>query len=67
MLLSIVFAILVAVIVGLVCIFGGRMLQSAGNVPFLAAAGSFLEQYAWVIGLVAGLLYFLTNGSFHIK
>jgi hypothetical protein len=53
----VVIAILVACIVGLVCVFAGRMLKAAG-VPFLVAAGGFLEQFAWGIGLIAGLWFY---------
>jgi hypothetical protein len=31
------------------------------NIPPLAAAGGFLEEYGWAIGLVAALLVFFTG------
>jgi hypothetical protein len=63
MLESILIAIIVAVVVGLVLLLVGRLIASTGSgVPILAAIGGFLEQFCWVIGLIAGLLYFITGG-----
>lgn len=65
MLESIILAVVVAVVVGLICILIGRLIESAGpSVPLLATLGGFLSQYAWVIGLLAGLLFFFGGGSF---
>lgn len=62
MLETILLAILVAVIVGLVCLLLGKVLASLA-VPPAAAVGGFLVQYCWVIGVVAGLWYFVSGGD----
>lgn len=50
-------ALVVAVVVGLVCILGGSLLVTM-NVPPATAVGGFLNSYAWGIGLVAGFYYY---------
>ena len=62
-LVSIVIAIVVACIIGLVLLFIGRVLQAL-TIPIAVMVGSFLEQWCWVIGLLCGILFFLTGGSF---
>jgi hypothetical protein len=32
-------------------------------IAFLVAAGGFLEQFAWGIGLIAGLWWFVSGGG----
>lgn len=59
---TLLLAVVVAVAVGLVCLLLGKVLESLG-VPPAAAVGSFLTQYCWVIGVVAGLWYFITGGD----
>ncbi len=61
MIQRIVTAILIAVAVGLVCLLLGLLLRSLG-VPPAAVVGAFLTGYAWVIGLLAGLFYFVRGG-----
>jgi hypothetical protein len=56
----IVIALIIAIVVGLLCILVGKLLK-AMSVPPAAAAGDFLETYAWAIGLVAGLWAFVTG------
>lgn len=62
MLESILLAVIVAVIVGLVLLLIGRLIAAAGSsVPMLATLGWFLDQYCWVIGLLVGLLFFVSG------
>lgn len=65
MLNLIILAIIVGVVVALICLLLGKVVQSAGAAaPPFAAVGGFLVQFCWVIGLIAGLLFFVTGGSF---
>lgn len=60
---AIITAVIVAVIVGLVLLLIGKLIAAAGStVPLLAALGAFLDQYCWVIGLLVGLLFFVSGG-----
>jgi hypothetical protein len=62
---SIVLAIIVAVVVALLLLLIGRLLVSmASGVPALVAIGGFLAQYCWVIGLLAGILWFIGGDAF---
>jgi hypothetical protein len=61
MIMRVVYAVVVAVVVGLACILLGVLLNALG-VPPATAVGGFLTAYAWVIGALAGLLYFLRGG-----
>lgn len=61
MIMRIVMAVVVAVVVGLICILLGTLLNALG-VPPATAVGGFLLAYAWVIGILAGLIYFLRGG-----
>ena len=61
---EIIVAIAVVVIVALVCKFVGRMVKNTGAAaPPLVTAGGFLDEFAWVIGLVAGVLWFVLGGK----
>ena len=57
----IIMAVIVAIVVGLICLLLGILLSSLG-VPPAAAVGGFLTAYAWVIGVLAGLIHFLRGG-----
>jgi hypothetical protein len=62
---AVVLAIIVAVIVGLVLYGVGMFVKAMGGAaPPLAAIGDFLMRFCWVIGLLAGLLYFF-GGARH--
>lgn len=61
MISRIVMAIVVAVLVGLGCLLLGMVLNSL-NVPPAEAVGRFLTQYAWVVGILAGLIHFFRGG-----
>lgn len=63
MLDSLIVAVAVLIIVGLVCLLLGKILSAVG-IPFVTAIGEFLTQWAWVIGLAAGLLSFATGANF---
>jgi predicted transporter len=58
----IVIAVIIAIAVGLLCIFLGRVVKSM-NVPIAVTVGSFLEQFGWVLGVLAGIYYFATGGD----
>ena len=57
---NVVIAIIVACVIGLLCVLFGRILQATG-VPPVAAVGGFFEQYAWAIGILAGLWALVTG------
>lgn len=63
MLMRIGYAIVVGIIVGLVCLFLGVILATL-DVPPVTAIAKFLTQWAWPIGVLAGLLWFFGNGRF---
>ena len=60
MLERIVLAVIIAVVIGLVCILVARLLKAV-NVPPAEAVGGFLEQFAWAIGILAGLWAFFSD------
>lgn len=62
MLSLLVMAVIVACVVGLIAILAGKILSSVG-IPIAATVGGFLEQYCWVIGVLAGLWYFFSGGE----
>ena len=64
MIARLVLAVVVAVVTGLVCILLGSVLASLG-VPIAVTIGDFLHQWAWVIGVLAGLWYFFAGGGFN--
>jgi hypothetical protein len=58
----IVLAVIVAVIVGLLLVLLGAVLVTL-NVPIAETVGKFLQTYGFAIGVLVGLWYFFTNGS----
>lgn len=58
-----VLSVVVAVVVGLICVGLLGPLIKALPGPFAGAVGGFLSQYGWVLGVLAGLWYFFTNGK----
>jgi len=61
---QLIIAVAIVVIVALVCKFVGRMVARTGAAaPPLATAGGFFDEFAWVIGLVAGVLWFVLGGK----
>jgi uncharacterized membrane protein YdcZ (DUF606 family) len=56
-----VMAVVVACVVGLVCLLLGSILASL-DIPPASAVGSFLSRWAWVIGCLAGLWQFFGSG-----
>jgi uncharacterized membrane protein YvlD (DUF360 family) len=59
----IVQAILIAVVVGLVCILLGGILVTL-KVPIAVTVGGFMEEWGWVIGVVFGLWFYFGGGAF---
>lgn len=58
----IVLAVVIAVIVGLLCVLLGGVLITL-NVPIAETVGGWLKQYGLVLGVLAGLWYFFTHGG----
>lgn len=56
-------AVLVAVVVGLIFIFLGMVLVTL-KVPIAVTIGGFMQEWGWVIGVVAGLWFYFGGGSF---
>lgn len=63
MLRNIILAVIVAIAVTLVCILLGSILVAL-EVSIAVTIGGFLKEWAGVIGILAGLWYFLAGGSF---
>lgn len=57
----VVVAVVVGAVVGLACILLGMILASL-NIPPVEAVGRFLTEWAWVIGVLAGLYQFFAGG-----
>jgi hypothetical protein len=60
----IVLAVIIAVAVGLLLVGLLGPILSSLNVPVATTVGGFFSQYGWVIGVLAGLWYFFSNGKF---
>jgi hypothetical protein len=60
MIVRIILSLLVAVGVGLLCLFLGVILATL-NVPITDAVSSFLTRWGWVLGVLAGLWFFFTG------
>ncbi len=60
MLSRLVIALVIAIVVGLACLLLAVIL-GALNVPIADSVGAFLKQWAWVIGILAGLYSFFTG------
>lgn len=58
----IVLAVVIAVIVTLACFLLGGILTTL-KVDIATTIGDFLKQWGAVIGVLAGLWYFFTNGG----
>lgn len=58
----IVLAVVIAVIVGLLCILLGSILITL-NIPIAETVGGWLKQWGFVLGVLAGLWYFFTHGG----
>ncbi len=57
-------AVVVAVVVTLVCYLGGAILASLG-VPIAVTIGNWLKSYGSILGVLAGIWYFFSGGSFN--
>lgn len=62
--MTFLYAILWAVAVTIVAYLLGAFLEIITPV---VALGTFLQSYAWLIGLAAGIFYFVGNGRFWNK
>ena len=62
MLMRLVHAVVVAILVYLGCLLLGALLNSLGDVPIAGTVGAFLIQWAYVLGVLFGLLDFLGGG-----
>ena len=62
MLLKVLHAIAVAIIVYLACLLVALILASLGNVPLAEAVAKFLNQWAYVIGVLFGIFDFVGGG-----
>lgn len=60
MLKRIILSVIVGIAVALVCLLLGALLITI-KVDFAVAIGEFLNQYAGVIGLLAGIWYYFTG------
>ena len=63
MLKRLVLAVVVAVVVTLACYLVGGILEAL-KVEVAVTIGSWLQQYAEILGVLAGLWYYFTNGNF---
>lgn len=61
MLMRIIHAVAVGFVVGLACLFLAAILPAL-NVPVITQIGEFLGRWAWPIGIVVGLLDFVSGG-----
>jgi hypothetical protein len=57
-----VLAVIIAVVVTLACILLGGILVTL-KVGIAVTVGDFLQSYGAVLGVLAGLWYFFTNGG----
>lgn len=57
----IAFAIFIAGFAWLVCIFLGTVVLTGTHVPILDNFGDFTRQFAFVIGILVGGLWYFTN------
>lgn len=61
MIWRVVHAVAIGFIVGLACLLLATVLPAI-NVPVITEIGGFLGQWAWPIGIVVGLLDFVSGG-----
>lgn len=62
MLSKLVLAIVVGVITFLACVLIGGLLITM-SVPFVVSVGSFLKEYAGLLGLLSSLWYYFQGGG----
>ena len=72
MLRKFLLALVVAVVVTLGCFLLGAILVSVGGpgsvgaVPVVTTIGNFLKSYGALLGVLAGVWYFFTNGTWRL-
>ena len=62
MLSKVILAVIVAVVTTLGCVLLGGILASLG-VTIAVTIGTFLKEYAPILGVLAGLWHFFTGGT----
>ena len=62
----IVLAVIVAVVVGLLLVGLLGPLLLTLHVPIATTVGGFFVDFGWAIGVLAGIVYFLTHGAFRL-
>lgn len=62
MILRLLRALVIALVVALVCILLGRVLANIAGGP-VSTIGTFLAEFAWIIGFLAGAWDFVTGGG----
>lgn len=67
MISRVVLAIVVAVLVGLVCMFLLGPILLTVSVPIVQIAGSFLVNLGWTLGLLAGVWYFFAGATWPLR
>ena len=67
MLTKLIHAAVVGILVFLACLLIGALLGSLGGVPIASTVGAFLTKWAYVLGVVFGLLDFVSGGSIFSK
>lgn len=65
MLKKLILAVVVAVVVTFACILIGGILISL-SVSIAVTIGNFLKSYSGALGILAGLWYFFTDGTWHL-
>ncbi len=66
MLSKLILAVVVAVVTTLVCVLVGGILISL-SVEIAVTIGTWLKQYAAVLGVLAGLYYYFAGGGLTLK
>ena len=66
MIMRIVSAAVVAFVVGLLCLLLGLLLPLL-QAPFAVVVGGFLTNWAWALGVAAGLWHFAQGGGFNFQ
>lgn len=67
MISRVVLAVVVAVIVGLVCMYLLGPLLVAMGVPPAVVVGDFFVRWGWTLGILAGLWFFFSGQSWPLR
>ena len=55
-----VLAVVVAIVVGLLCLLFGAIFDALG-VPIAVTIGAFLIKWGWILGVLAGIWFFFSG------